>query len=172
MNYYTILNTPVTEYPSGRHFGTVSDIFIKENSSEIFGISAKNMSLIYQNRLFNIRDILYSGADGVTVRGPGKRFLNHPNEAGLLSFRGLLGLKASPDDNDLFIGKVKDGYFDMETGTLTELVIGKSIADDLLSGRKILRADAYQTEGGILRVKNPSLMQKSRGLISLMQKTK
>ena len=159
MNYYTILNTPVTEYPSGRRIGAVSDIYIKENSTEIIGIVAKNRSLIYQNRLFKKGDILYTGTDEVSVRGPG-----------IISFKKLIGLKASSFDNNFYIGTVKDGFFDMEQGTLTELLMGRGIADDLLNGRKILRADSYKTENGVLKAKNPALISKSRFIFALPSK--
>mgnify|MGYP000013746580 FL=1 len=170
MNYYTILNTPVTEYPSGRRIGAVSDIYIKENSTEIIGIVAKNRSLIYQNRLFKKGDILYTGTDEVSVRGPGIKFLKEPKEPGIISFKKLIGLKASSFDNNFYIGTVKDGFFDMEQGTLTELLMGRGIADDLLNGRKILRADSYKTENGVLKAKNPALISKSRFIFALPSK--
>ena len=67
LNYYSLLNTPVIQYPSGRKIGTVSDIFLKENSTEIFGIVATNKSLIYQNRLYVPNDIIYTGTHEVSV---------------------------------------------------------------------------------------------------------
>lgn len=169
LNYYSLLNTPVIEYPSRKHLGTVSDIFIKENSSEIIGMAAKSNGLIYQNRLFNSEDILYAGTDYLSVHGFGKRFFAHPSEPGFLSFRALIGLDAAPYEGKEYIGKVKDGYFDMEAGSLTEVLIGKGLADDILSGRRLLKADSYKTEDGILRVENPSLIPKSRGFFPLMQ---
>lgn len=164
------MNTPVTEYPSGRKIGIVSDVYIKENSTEIIGIVAKNRSLIYQNRLFKKGDILYTGTNEVTVRGPGIKFIKEPKEPGILSFKNLIGLKASSFDNNLYIGTVKDGFFDMEHGTLTELLMGRGIADDLLNGRKILRADSYKTEDGILKAKNPAVISKTRRAFILPSK--
>ncbi len=172
LNYYSILNTPVIEYPTKKPLGKVSDIFIKENSSEIIGIAAKSNGLIYQNRLFNSEDILYAGTDRLSVHGFGKRFFTHPSEPGFLSFRALIGLEAASHEGKEYIGKVKDGYFDMEAGSLTELLIGKNLADDIVSGRKLLRAASYRTENGILRVENPSLISKSRGFLPLMQKNR
>lgn len=169
MNYYTILNTPVIQYPSERKIGTVSDIFLKENSTEIIGIVATNRSLIYQNRLFKKGDILYAGTAEVSVKGPGIKFIKAPKEPEFISFKKLIGIKAAPEGDNFYIGTVKDGYFDMEAGNLTELLMGRGVADDIINGRKILKADAIKTENGILRAKNPSLISKSRGLAALKE---
>ncbi len=172
MNYYSILNTPVIQIPSGRKMGTVSDILIKENSTEIIGIVATNRSLIYQNRLFKNEDILYCVTEKIAVRGPGTKFLKYPKEPDLISFKELIGLKAAPENSRIYIGTVKDGYFDMEAGVLSELLIGGNIADDIIYGRKILKADSIKNENGILKAKNPSLFQKNRGLKALSTKNK
>ncbi len=166
MNYYSLLNTPVIQYPSGRKIGTVSDIFLKENSTEIFGIVATNRSLIYQNRLYVPQDIIYTGTREVSVLGPGVKFIHAPKEK-YLSFRHIIGLKAVPSESNISIGTVKDGFFDMETGSLTELLIGKSITDDILNGRKLLKADSLMKENGILKAENPALIPNGKGLRAL-----
>ncbi len=166
MNYYSLLNTPVIQYPSGRKIGTVSDVFLKENSTEIFGIVATNRSLIYQNRLFTPGDIIYTGTREVSVIGPGVKFIKTPKEK-YLSFRHVIGLKAVPLENNTSFGIVKDGFFDMEAGSLTELLIGKSITDDILNGRKLLRADSLKEENGVLKAENPALIPKGKGIKAL-----
>ena len=148
MNYYSLLNTPVIQYPSGRRIGTVSDVFLKENSTEIFGIVATNKTLIYRNRLYTPQDIIYTGTHEVSVFGPGVKFIKEPMEK-CLSFRHIIGLKAMPFESNVSIGTIKDGFFDMETGSLTGLLIGKSIADDIINGRKLLRTDSIKEENGI-----------------------
>ncbi|MDO5477864.1 MAG: hypothetical protein Q4G23_01735, partial [Clostridia bacterium] len=75
--------------------------------------------------------------------------------------------KTVSSDNYKSIGTVKDGYFDMEAGSLTELLIGKSITDDLLNGRKLLRADSIHEENGLLKAKNPALISNGKGLKAL-----
>lgn len=157
------MNTPVIEYLSGRKIGTVDDIYLKENSAEIIGLLAKNSSLIYRNRLFTKENILFTGINGVSVNGSGTGFFLSPKIPKAYSFKKVIGLKAESDENNLFIGTVKDGYFDMEAGRFFALLIGRGIADDLLSGRKILTADAFKTENGVLKVKNPSVITKKRG---------
>ncbi len=169
MNYYSLLNTPVIQYPSGRKLGVVSDIFIKENSTEIFGIVAKNRSLIYQNRLFSPKDIIHFGTHEVSVVGPGTKFMNHPKEK-VLSFRQMIGRKTVSDNKSVNIGTVKDGYFDMEMGSLTELLIGGNFADDLINGRKILRLSSINEEDGVLRAENPSLVPRLKGLKAISHK--
>lgn len=169
MNYYSLLNTPVIQYPSGRKLGVVSDIFIKENSTEIFGIVAKNRSLVYQNRLFSPKDIIYFGTHEVSVVGPGTKFLKNP-KGKVLSFRDMIGKKTVSDNKSVNIGTVKDGYFDMEMGSLTELLIGGSIADDLINGRKILRLSSINEENGILRAENPALIPRLKGLKAISHK--
>ena len=102
MNYYSLLNTPVIQYPSGRKIGTVSDIFLKENSTEIFGLVATNRSLIYQNRLFVPGDIIYTGTHEVSVMGPGVKFIKAPKEK-YLSFRNIIGLKTVSSEINISI---------------------------------------------------------------------
>lgn len=162
-NYYSLLNTPVTEYCSGRKIGYVDDIYLKENSTEIIGISAKKGSLIYRSRLFTREHILFTGINKVSVKGFGTGFFLRPKIPKAVSFKHLIGLKAEADDNNIFIGTVKDGYFDMEAGRFSALLIGRGIADDLLTGRKFLTAEAFKTENGVLKVKNPSVISKRRG---------
>ena len=166
MNYYSLLNTPVIQYPSGRKIGTVSDIFLKENSTEIFGIVATNKSLIYQNRLYVPNDIIYTGTHEVSVFGPGVKFIKAPKEK-YLSFRHIIGLKTVYSASLKSIGTVKDGFFDMEAGSLTELLIGKSITDDIINGRKLLRADSLCEENGLLKAENPFLTSNGKGLKAL-----
>lgn len=166
LNYYSLLNTPVIQYPSGRKIGTVSDIFLKENSTEIFGIVATNRSLIYQNRLYAPGDIIYTGTHEVSVFGPGVKFIKAPKEK-FLSFRHIIGLKTVPAGSSVSIGTVKDGFFDMEAGSLTELLIGKSIADDIINGRKLLRADSITEEHGLIKAENPALLSNGKGLKAL-----
>ncbi len=166
MNYYSLLNTPVIQYPSGRKIGTVSDIFLKENSTEIFGIVATNRSLIYQNRLYVPGDIIHVGTYEVSVIGPGLKFIKSPREK-YLSFRHLIGLKTVPEGSTTSLGTVKDGFFDMEAGSLTRLLIGKSIADDIINGRKLLSADSLKEEDGLLKAGNPALMPRGKGLKAL-----
>ena len=166
MNYYSLLNTPVIQYPSGRKIGTVSDIFLKENSTEIFGLVATNRSLIYQNRLYVPGDIIYTGTREVSVFGPGVKFIKAPKES-FLSFRHLIGLKAVPSERNISIGTVKDGFFDMEAGSLTGLLIGKSITDDILNGRKLLTADSLKEENGLLKAENPAIIPNGKGLKAL-----
>lgn len=166
MNYYSLLNTPVIQYPSGRKIGIVSDIFLKENSTEIFGLVATNRSLIYQNRLFVPHDIIYTGTHEVSVMGPGVKFIKAPKEK-YLSFRNIIGLKTVSSESNISIGTVKDGFFDMEAGSLTELLIGKSITDDILNGRKLLTADSIKKEDGLLKAENPALIPNGKGLKAL-----
>lgn len=166
MNYYSLLNTPVIQYPSGRKIGTVSDIFLKENSTEIFGLVATNRSLIYQNRLYVPGDIIYTGTREVSVFGPGVKFIKAPKES-FLSFRHLIGLKAVPSESNISIGTVKDGFFDMEAGSLTGLLIGKSITDDILNGRKLLTVDSLKEENGLLKAENPAIIPNGKGLKAL-----
>ncbi len=169
MNYYSLLNTPVIQYPSGRKLGVVSDVFIKENSTEIFGIVAKNRSLIYQNRLYSPKDIIYFGTREVSVVGPGSKFIKNP-KAEVLSFKEMIGKKTVSDNKSVNIGTVKDGYFDMEMGSLTELLIGGSIADDIINGRKILRLTSLNEENGILKAENPSVTPRLKGLKAISHK--
>ena len=67
---------------------------------------------------------------------------------------------------------MKDGYFDMEAGSLTELLIGGSLADDLLHGRKRLIADSIREENGVVMAKNPALLSRSKGLRALSVRSK
>ncbi len=171
MNYYSLINTPVIQHPSRRKMGAVSDVFLRKDSLEIRGIVATNRSLIYQNRLFYISDILYADTNAVIVCGTGRRFIKSPNDSECLSFKRLLGQTAM-SDNSTSIGTVKDGYFDMEAGSLTELLIGGSLADDLLHGRKRLIADSIREENGVVMAKNPALLSRSKGLRALSVRSK
>lgn len=172
MNYYSLINTPVTHYTSGRKLGVVSDVYLKDNSTEILGFVATNRSLVYQNRLFYPEDILDISPQRVSVYGPGIRFLKTPKEPDAVSFKRLIGLKAAPENNRVrIIGTVKDGYFDMETGSLTELLIGRGFADDLINGRHLLKADSLKEENGIVKARNPSLIAKSNGLKALASRS-
>lgn len=164
MNYYSILNTPVIEYFSKKKLGTVQDVFMKENSAEIIGIAVASKGLHLFGRLFKPENILFAGINEISVMGPGEKYIFRPTESFAISFKKLIGLKTASYENNTLMGTVKDGYFDMEAGILTELSIGQGLADDLINGRKILSADSFKEENGILRAKNPELTSKERGL--------
>lgn len=171
MNYYSLLNTPVIQYPSGRKIGVLSDIFLKENTTEVLGIVATNRSLVYSNRLYKPFDIIYVGTQEISVVGPGIKFVKVPKAENPISFKELIGLKTLSDKNSENIGTVKDGYFDMEAGSLTELLVGGSIADDIINGRKVLKTEAIREENGIVKAKNPLLIPKSGGLKAIARRS-
>ncbi|MDP4133916.1 MAG: hypothetical protein Q8882_07875 [Bacillota bacterium] len=169
MNYYSLLNAPVISFPTGRKIGELSDVLLLDNSTLIFGVIATNRSLIYSNRLFKTSDILYMSKDTVTVSGLGERFVKIPKAEGSISFKKAIENNALSDRKHKIIGMVKDGYFDMETGSLTELLVGGSIADDLIHGRRLVRCDSLSLKDGSLTAENPVEFEGSRELRRLLE---
>ena len=70
-----------------------------------------------------------------------------------------------------YLGQIKDGNFDMELGYLSEILLGGSIADDILNGRKILRTDSIKEKGGFLFAKDPLIFEKSKGLRAISERS-
>lgn len=169
MNYYTLINLPVFERRSGKKIGRLTDVLIYENEKRIFGMVATNKNVIYANRMF-LRDDIYAVTnDFVIVEGRGEKFVRAPRTSGFISFKNAVENTKLKDEQKNLLGIVRDGYFDMEIGELTDLLIGHGFADDLIHGRQIVSVAGITKKDTELIAQRPELREKNRGIKRLLK---
>lgn len=124
-----------------KYFGRLSDILVNKGTNEIIGIVSKNEALIYPKRLFYIKEI--SGYDEVCVyvTGFGEKFAKVvPIFTDYKSCGNDIYKRRAVFKDGSEAGKIQNINLNLETGTITGFEIGFSLAQDLLTGRKLCPA--------------------------------
>lgn len=121
---------------NGKYFGRLSDIIVNKGTNKIIGIVSKNDSLIYRRRLFLKSDIEGCDEVHVYVKGFGEKL----SQSSLFQSveNDIYRRKAILSDGRE-VGRIQNINLSLESGVIIGFEIGTSIAQDLLTGRKICR---------------------------------
>lgn len=123
---------------TNKYFGRLSDILVNKDTNKIIGIISKNDSLIYRHRLFYIEDVCGMDEVNVFVTGFGEKFVKVvPTFMDFKSCENDIFKRKAIFSDGSEAGKIQNINFDFESGSMTEVEIGASIAQDLLEGRMI-----------------------------------
>lgn len=121
-------------------FGRLSDILVNKGTNQIIGIISKNESFIYPRRLFYMSDLCGYDQVCVYVSGFGERFAKVvPIYTDFKSCGNDIYKKKAMFSDGSEAGKIQNIKFDLETGVITGFELGFSLAQDLLTGRKLCR---------------------------------
>lgn len=125
---------------SGKYFGRLSDIIVNKGTNTIFGIVSKNDSLLYRHRLFLRSDIEGSDEVHVYVKGSGERLLKSSQKnSEHQSLENDIYRRKAVFSDGREAGRIQNINLSLESGTIIGFEIGTSIAQDLLTGRKMCR---------------------------------
>lgn len=125
---------------NGKYFGRLSDIIVNKGTNMIIGIVSKNDSLIYRHRLFLKDDIEGSDEVHIYVKGSGERLLKSSQKNNeFQSIENDIFRRKAVFSDGLEAGRIQNINLNLESGTIVGFEIGTSIAQDLLTGRKMCR---------------------------------
>lgn len=140
-SFCALLGKKVCGKESNKYFGRLSDILVSKGTNEIIGIISKNESLIYPKRLFFLQDICGRDEISVYVNGFGEKFTKIVpvcTDFKSMEFDIYKRKAIFPDGSEA--GKIQNIKLDLNLGIITAFEIGFSLAQDLLTGRKLCPA--------------------------------
>lgn len=128
----------ILEKNSKKCLGRLSDILVDKDTTAVIGIVSENNSLIYRHRFFDIKSICDYDEVDITVDGFGEKFVKIvPVFTDFKSCENDIFKRKAVFSDGSFAGKIQNINFDMEAGSISQLEIGTSLIQDLLSGRLV-----------------------------------
>ena len=171
-SFASLYHLPVIERETRRKLGNVSDAYLKKESGELIAIQVTNENILYRNRLIYAKDIIRETPGYVLVRGFGERYAAVLPERvqNAKSYRREIYNKKVVR-GDTVLGKIKDCSFDVETGKMDEIELGKGLSEDLLYGRAKLRlSDGITVRQGSVKVgKGNRVLPSGKGIKNIMK---
>jgi len=170
LSFSRLLNLPVIDKISGKKIGRLTDVYLTKGTNEIYAIVVTCGSIIYRNKIIKSSDVLYIAGDAVYVN-----LKNHDKNisAETKSYLKDLVDKEAFNDKGNFLGKIKEGIFDVEAGYLEEIEIGRGFTDDLMRGRPRLKVngnlDISKDSVTVETLKN-SLRESKKGIKNIVKK--
>ncbi|NLM49924.1 MAG: hypothetical protein GX196_03100 [Clostridiaceae bacterium] len=174
MKYFSdLINTKVIHIADNKTLGRLTDILLFKDTNKICAIIASKENFVYKNRLILKDDILAITKDSIYVKSPGIKYTKViPIKDDVISYVNGIEKKKVLTKKGEVLGLVRNSAFDFEAGELVEFEIGTTFTDDLLNGRKRLVLKDTNHPGSPLIVDEAEILDKEKGLIKMLKKSK
>lgn len=166
-----ILEVPVISYESNSILCNICDILLNKNFSNIKGFLCSGKGVKRNFSILALKDIITKSNEGIIVKD-----INSVKQIDYIKmenynsrYQDNIKNKMALNGNGELIGALRDMIFDLTTGYLYAFELSEGYVDDILTGRKIIKAGSgYYFFNNNMVILNKNLVEEQgRGLINL-----